>query len=500
VPGVKSVIVTAQNITQDKVTNPEREISSSVRSLTLNYQPPTIPHSSTTHNGFKIIGKIGYDPTKIIGKGGFATVYEGYLEKPSRRMAIRRCSKADIEDPKSKELLILSQIEHENLMKYYITEEEHEFIYIAMDLAHSTLDKWIQNPGAEREFELLIKVCRDVTTGLKELHRQKIIHRDIKPHNVLIFLEETSLGTIPKAKLTDFGLSRVMDKRPDGVTTSRGNRGTDTYLPPEVYLHTEGDMPFDLQPSFDIFSLGILLAFTMSKGRHIFAGSDGPSPIFIPPNIMRNNVNWELVSSPELTSLRNLLRVMLAMSPAERSQVNVILEHPFFWDSKRTFDFILAVSNDIKNNATDNTKIQETFKKYKKDFPNTGGEEWKSRLDEPILSWIADKDRPLETLEETGKKANAKQLGWRKYKGGSVIHLINFIRDQNQHYENMSSHPELQKPELFGPNYKNFGSYFVRKFPELATVLYNVLQDKAIQGKHVATFYRYNRELTFKLI
>jgi serine/threonine protein kinase len=412
--------------------------------------------------------KVAYYPEQILGVGGFGTVYGGYLEIPSRKVAVKVTRRNDMEQKKCKELEIHRSISHRNIVKYLFAAFEPDVCYLVMELATMTLEEWVRKYAENCHHELRVQFCKDAATGLRKLHKLGIVHRDIKPNNVLLFFTDTD----PVAKLTDFGISRVLDRRVDGVTTDRGNRGTITYMPPEAQA---ANGKFNLPLTFDIFSLGLVLAFTMTGGTHIFSNKPHEPPIITACNIAvygPESPNWNYISSIEHTALRNLLEVMIAKDTSQRSSMSRIVEHPFFWGTQRQFDFILAVSNDLTNAknpaAADHCRksITEAYKRFCHDEYGFLAD-WKERLAPEIREWMAQKDLTLRATKKNG-------IGWREYQADSLLHLIKFIRDQDQHNGNWNLHPQLTTPHIFGTDGTRYSAYFIRTFPEISTVLFSL--------------------------
>jgi len=110
--------------------------------------------------------------------------------------------------------------------------------------------------------------------------------------------------------------------------------------------------------------------------------------------------------------------------------------------------------------------------------------------------WMEEKDS---ILEKSKKTRNPLRDKWRNYLGGSVKDLISFIRDQDEHYSNWKD-SNLEQDKLFGSKYlKEYRLYFMRTFPELSTLLYNVLQNEHYQGKETREKYNHNKGSLFQL-
>jgi len=428
--------------------------------------------------------------TEKLGSGGFSEVFKGYKENKSCKVAIKRIKQSEADDPKSKELDILQSTRHDNLVLYYFTERTSDYLYYVLELANYSLDGWIKLGNHDND--TLTKVCKDVATGLKALHKKRIIHRDIKPQNVLIFIKEETGKLVPTGKLADFGISRILNEDEEAALTTKGHVGTQTYLPPEA---PEAEEKMELKLSFDIFPLGILFGFAMTGGQHMFSWPGQTAYFEIKTKIKNNEPNWSLLDEKKFTALKNLLQVMLSTDPNKRGTISELLDHPFFWTEEEGYQFLVKVSKEIKNEKACNTAVTFAAQKFLSDLPD-----WKVRLDDKIQEWIKEKDMELMELEKSKThKPNALNDNWRKYNGRSIIQLINFIRDQDEHYINWLS-SELEDERIFGnkqlPKYR---SYFMRTFPELPTLLYNVLQDQKFQRRETAMFYKHNLNSLFEL-
>jgi serine/threonine protein kinase len=105
---------------------------------------------------------------------------------------------------------------------------------------------------------------------------------------------------------------------------------------------------FQIKPSFDIFSLGLVIFYTCTKGNHPFKDNDS-GEVRIPANIIKDNLQWKYFNGSENFSAVNLLQKMLDKNPDNRATTpTLLLKHPFFWDDEKSLRFILAVANDHK--------------------------------------------------------------------------------------------------------------------------------------------------------
>ena len=210
-----------------------------------------------------MINKIICNRYKILdhlGTGGMATVWLGYDTILDRQVAIKTF-KIDANDEDAvkrfnREAKAVTSLSHPNIVSIYDVENEGEFYYLILEYVEGmTLkDYMIKNPRIP--IETIVHIAKQIAAGLSHAHQNGIIHRDIKPQNILMNENLT-------CKITDFGIARAYGDTT--LTQTNQMLGTVYYLSPE---QARGNVA---TAQSDIYSLGILI-FEMITGQIPFKG------------------------------------------------------------------------------------------------------------------------------------------------------------------------------------------------------------------------------------
>ena len=210
-----------------------------------------------------MINKIICNRYKILdhlGTGGMATVWLGYDTILDRQVAIKTF-KIDANDEDAvqrfnSEAKAVTSLSHPNIVSIYDVENEGEFYYLILEYVEGmTLkDYMIKNPRIP--IETIVHIAKQIAAGLSHAHQNGIIHRDIKPQNILMNENLT-------CKITDFGIARAYGDTT--LTQTNQMLGTVYYLSPE---QARGNVA---TAQSDIYSLGILI-FEMITGQIPFKG------------------------------------------------------------------------------------------------------------------------------------------------------------------------------------------------------------------------------------
>ena len=202
-----------------------------------------------------------YEIIEELGKGGMGRVYKVKDEKLDEEMALKvlkpeiAADKGMIERFKN-ELKLARKIAHKSICKMYDLNEEEDNPYITMEYVKGEDLKSYIRRKAKLSEEETIAIAKQVCEGLEEAHELGVIHRDLKPQNIMI--DEKS-----NAKVLDFGIARSVEA--PGVTQSGVMIGTPDYMSPEQAEGEEADQ------RSDIYAMGVIL-YEMVTGSVPFKG------------------------------------------------------------------------------------------------------------------------------------------------------------------------------------------------------------------------------------
>lgn len=210
--------------------------------------------------GQKINGR--YEVKKLIGEGGMANVYLGYDTILERDVAIK-VLRGDLSDDEKfirrfrREAQSASLLSHPNIVQIYDVGEDDGNFYIVMEYIKGTTLKQLIKKRGHLSISEVIDITSQLTDGLAHAHDSYIIHRDIKPQNIMILDDGM-------AKITDFGIAMAVNA--SDLTQTNSVMGSVHYLPPEQAAGKGSTI------KSDIYSLGILI-YEMLAGTMPFRGS-----------------------------------------------------------------------------------------------------------------------------------------------------------------------------------------------------------------------------------
>ena len=254
-----------------------------------------------------------YHVLERVGEGSFGKVFRGRRRYTGQFVALKFISKsgksaADLAALRQ-EIAILRRLDHENIVLLLDFFETPRDVVVVTEYAHGELLQVLQDDGALGAAAVR-SVARQLVRALHFLHARRVMHRDLKPQNVLV----ASNGVI---KLADFGFARTLSASTALLTSIKG---TPLYMAPEIYQ----DRRYD--PSADVWGLGVML-FELATG----------APPFYAPSLQALRkliVAAEPVAFPPTMEplLVDFLSRMLVRDPAQRASWDELLRHEYAAD------------------------------------------------------------------------------------------------------------------------------------------------------------------------
>lgn len=255
------------------------------------------------------LGRLGYyEVVEVLGRGGFGVVLKARDTKLDRIVAVKTLSQSLATSATARKRFVreakaAAAVKHENVVGIYHVSDEGSVPYLVMECVNGlSLEAKLQQAGT-LDLPAILRIGMQIATGLAAAHKQGLVHRDVKPGNILLE------NGVERVKITDFGLARAAD---DAAITKTGDiAGTPQYMSPE---QAQG---LSLDARSDLFSLGSVL-YAMATGRSPFRAEstiaalrrvcdDTPRPI--------RETNADI---PEW--LAGIINRLLAKQPSERYQ------------------------------------------------------------------------------------------------------------------------------------------------------------------------------------
>ncbi|KAI1841148.1 hypothetical protein JX266_012683 [Neoarthrinium moseri] len=426
--------------------------------------------------GFEINGlRVNLDEQLGMGSNG-TVVFPGSFH--GREIAVKRMLH-EFNDLATRETdLLLESDNHPNVIQYYAIHRDKTFLYIALERCHASLADIVDKPHSYQDLAQagerdIPNVLLQIANGVSHLHSLRIVHRDLKPQNILVTM--TKEGR-PRLVVSDFGLCKKLD----GAQSSFGHTatrpaGTSGWRAPELLAeedardnstsmtstHSESSqlVSSDLLPNrratraIDIFSLGLVFFYVLTKGSHPFDCGDR---YMREVNIRKGQLNLQPldVLGDFAFEARDLIRNMLRTDPRLRPTTKEVMAHPFFWDSKKRLTFLCDVS--------------DHFEKEQRDPPSEALatlESFAPRVCRGDFLKALTKD----FVESLGKQ--------RKYTGTRLLDLLRALRNKWNHREDLSD--SLKKS--VGTSHEDYLGYWTRRFPNLLVVCCEVVYTLDLQ-------------------
>ena len=256
---------------------------------------------------FEVLGE-RYQLQRRIGSGGMATIHRARDLQMDRVVAVKVLREVFNTDQKfvarfQREARTASALKHPNIVQVFDYGQNDGNYYIVMELIEGTDLRSYLCSHTVLDVDRAIIIAHDIALGLGAAHRRGIVHRDVKPQNVLIGID----GSI---KLTDFGIVSVYNNaNAERLTTSGMTLGTVQYFAPE---QAQGEI---VTPAADVYSLGIVM-YEMLTGRLPF---DGNSPVVVAMQHIQDKPEPPGQFNPDIpASLEEIILRCLEKKPGAR--------------------------------------------------------------------------------------------------------------------------------------------------------------------------------------
>lgn len=329
------------------------------------------------------VGDVDFEISQVLGQGSQATVYAGKYQ--GRPVAVKRLIGAGnaVAEKEIKHLMLGD--DHENVIRYHAKVTSPMFTYIVLDQCDATLDSFMDskrnfNTGriAEQDFDPH-DATSQLISGLEHLHALKLVHRDLKPQNILVKYSKTLHPNAKPAKprylISDFGLCKKIEDAQGSVfnhtnVNTNNAAGTSGWKAPELLLdprariaapvaasgHSDSGDSIDgttvdpvsgrrVNKLIDVFAAGCIIHYIHTGSRHPFDDREGFTDLR-DQNVRKNGLNIDPFYFDDYTyELEDLIRQMIQFEPQERIDTFAIRKHPYFWSAIKKTNFICEVSD-----------------------------------------------------------------------------------------------------------------------------------------------------------
>ena len=286
---------------------------------------------------------------KTIGTGTFSTVKLGVHRITQKKVAVKILDKNKIESKDDleriiREMQILTEMDHQNVIKIFkIYEEEDNFSIIMEYCEGGELFNYIVKKQRLSEDETCFFFYQ-IINGIEYIHSKGIAHRDLKPENLLI-------GKNQILKIIDFGLSNFYD----GQKRLETPCGSPCYASPEMVKGKKYD-GFNI----DIWAIGVIL-FAMLCGYLPFEDDENDNDILF-SQIIRNKIDYPSFLS-ELSL--DMLKKILVSDPLKRITIDEIKKHEFYLKGEKIYNEKFKKVEEVNNKEKNNGIIDKIAKAFK---------------------------------------------------------------------------------------------------------------------------------------
>ena len=398
-----------------------------------------------------LIGRVlssRYEILEKIGEGGMAYVYKARCKLLNRFVAIKVLKPEYAKDETfvnrfKTEAQSAAALTHPNIVSVYDVghEDEGNINYIVMELLETkTLKDYIEEHGALSN-DLTLKIAAQIASALEAAHKAHIIHRDIKPHNIV-------LNQNMVAKVTDFGIAKITTTSSATITSFGSTVGSVHYFSPE---HAKGGY---IDEKSDLYSLGIVM-YEMATGKLPFDGDSPVSvalkqiqeepvePILVNPNISPalNQIILKKKKKSTATRYQSATELLQDISQA-LLKPNALIERPESFVEAGATQVIPVLSNVDTANKVPNLRTRQAR------AANVSTSKDRSSKEENQ----GDDEEEKELTPEQKKKRKKKIIIISAIIAVVIIAIVAFIISKLNSDHNNPQHVEIEVPNLVNKN------------------------------------------------
>ncbi|KAE9555346.1 hypothetical protein FO519_001428 [Halicephalobus sp. NKZ332] len=287
-----------------------------------------------------------YQKLGKIGEGTYGTVYRGVIRDTLDSIALKlvRLDDEDEGVPSSalREISLLKQLKHPNVVSLYDVVHSSGSLVLVFEFCDLDLKKYFDNLGGEISDDIVRSLMQQLLSGLSYCHANNVMHRDLKPQNLLI---NTHGSGSPQLKLADFGLARAF-----GIPVRCYSAEVVTlwYRPPDVLFGAKL-----YNTAIDMWSAGCIFGEISNAGKPLFPGSDVDDqlkrifkvlgtptdetwpgitslPEYKPFPYYNPITNFRQLIPSLCSNGRDLIQKLIVCNPNSRLSADSALRHPYF--------------------------------------------------------------------------------------------------------------------------------------------------------------------------
>lgn len=271
------------------------------------------------------VGDFEYSRKDLVGHGAFAVVFKGrHRKKTDWEVAIKSINKKNLSKSQillGKEIKILKELQHENIVALYDVQETPNSVFLVMEYCNGgDLADYLQAKGTLREDTLRV-FLQQIAAAMRILNSKGIIHRDLKPQNILLSYVGRKKSNISgiRIKIADFGFARYLQSNMMAATLC----GSPMYMAPEVIMSQNYDAKADL------WSIGTVI-YQCLVGKPPFQAN---SPQDLRMFYEKNKNLQPIIPRETSPQLSDLLLGLLQRNQKDRMDFDTFFSHPFLESS-----------------------------------------------------------------------------------------------------------------------------------------------------------------------